>query len=463
MAAELEPPWLRVARWFIPESLRQDPEEYRRARTAVYLFAIPVLTSFGYAWNYWRVLSGGTALLVSGMILATNLAVFGALWLLRRTGRVALAVNALLAYSFVEFTLIAWLCGGPASSQAYWLTLLPLVAMLTSGTRPALVWLALALAEYTVGFALQLHGVEFPDGVPAPERLPFWLSSLSCISLVCLLSMMFYERAKNGTLRTLIAANAELARARDAALAADDSKAEFLAKVSHEIRTPLTAILGFAEILLSETGKGALPKENEATLLTIRRNGEHLLEIINDILDLSKITAGRFDVECAPLVPMQLISEVVATMSLRAHAKGLRLVVECERDVPDAIESDERRLRQILVNLLGNALKFTDTGLVVLRAATRESERGAVLRFEIQDSGIGISDEQMGRLFEPFEQADASTARRYGGTGLGLSICKHLVELLDGRIGAQSRLGEGSVFWFELPLAPAHAKQAADA
>jgi hypothetical protein len=155
--------------------------------------------------------------------------------------------------------------------------------------------------------------------------------------------VLIYERAKNGTLRTLLAANAELERARDAALAADDSKADFLAKVSNEIRTPLTAILGFVEILLRETGKDALPREHEPTLLTIRRNGEHLLEIINDILDLSKITAGRFDVERMRFSPMVLISDVVALMSLRAHAKG-PAPVECAPNLPGTIGNDERRL-----------------------------------------------------------------------------------------------------------------------
>jgi signal transduction histidine kinase len=473
MAAELEPsratvagrrdaPWLRVAGLFIPAALREDPEQYRRARTAVYLCAVPVLTSFGYAWNYWRVLSGGTALLVSGMILATNLAVLGALLLLRRTGKVAVAINLLLAYSVAEFTLLACLCGGPASSTSYWLALLPLVAMLTSGTRPGLVWLSICMAEYAVGFGLQVYGVEFPDCIPAGERMPFWVSTLSCLSLVCLLSVMIYERAKNGTLRTLLGANAELERARDAALAADSSKADFLAKVSNEIRTPLTAILGFVEILLRETAKGELPREHEPTLLTIRRNGEHLLEIINDILDLSKITAGRFDVERTRFSPMVLISDVVALMSLRAHAKGLRLSVECAEALPVEIENDERRLRQVLVNLLGNALKFTDAGDVVLRAVARTGARGPVLRFEIEDTGIGISAEQIERLFKPFAQADASTARRYGGTGLGLSICKRLVELLDGEIGVESRVGAGSLFWVELPLEPGDAKQADD-
>ncbi len=448
-------PWIRVARLFVPEALKQDAEEHRRARTAVYLCAIPVVTSLGYAWHYSRVLAGDTAVLVGGIILGTNLAVLLSLLSLRLTGRVAFSINLLLGYSFCEFALLTWIFGGPCSPFSYWLAMLPLVSLLTGGTRPALVWLSLCLAEYALGFWLQQHGFHFANHLPRQEKVPLWLSSIASISLVCLISVMIYERVKSQTLRTLLAANAELQRARDAAQAADASKTDFLSKVSTEIRTPLTAILGFAELLLRETAKGALPPEHESTLLTIRRNGENLLEIINDIVDLSKIAAGRFDVERAPLTPMVLISDVVALMSLRAQAKGVRLSVEGAPDLPETIESDARRLRQVLVNLVGNALKFTDAGGVVLRAAPR----GDVLRFEIEDSGIGISEEQMARLFRPFAQADASTARRYGGTGLGLSICKHLVELLGGRIGAESRPGAGSLFWVELPLAPSDEKR----
>ncbi len=444
--------WLRVAHVFIPPAQRVDPDTYRRARTAVYSCLVPVALSLGFAWNYWRTLPGDTGAVAAGIVLGTSVAALCALWCLRWTGNVVRATNLLLAYTFVEFGALVILFGGPSSSSIYWSVLLPLVAMLTGGPRLALPWLGLCLGEYAIVWWLQSHGIEFENRLPADKRMAMWVSSITSISLLCLVFVLIYERAKNGTLRTLLAANQELARARDAAEAANRSKNDFLANVSHEIRTPLTAILGYSELLLRESESGVVPNTYSPTLHTIRRNGEHLLEIINDILDLSKIAAGRFDVELAPVAPVALVSDVVALMSIRAQEKGIVLAVECEPPLPEKFETDPRRLRQVLVNLLGNALKFTEHGRVLLRVTPRESARGPQLRFEIRDSGIGISEEQMTRLFQPFAQADASTARRYGGTGLGLSICKHLVELLDGEIGAESRPGHGSVFWIELPV-----------
>ena len=446
--------WLRVANAFIPRAQRLDPDIYRRARTAVYSCLVPFPMTLAFAWSYWCTLSGTTGALAAAIVLGTNAAAGAALLTLRRTGNVALAANFLLGYAFLEFAALAMLFGGPFSSSIYWSIILPLVAMLTGGPKLAGPWLMLCLLEYAAVFGLQLHGIEFPNRLPVARRMPLWVSSISSISLLCLVFVLIYERAKNETLRTLLGAHSALERARDSAEAANRSKSDFLANVSHEIRTPLTAILGYAELLLRESDSGAIPAGYAGTLLTIRRNGEHLLEIINDILDFSKIAAGSFDVERVPVGPVALVSDVVALMSIRAEAKHLSLAVECEPPLPEKFETDPRRLRQVLVNLIGNALKFTDRGRVLLRVTGHTGTRGPRVRFEISDTGIGISEEQMARLFQPFAQADASTARRYGGTGLGLSICKHLVELLEGEIGAQSRPGEGSTFWVELPAEP---------
>ncbi|MCC6671106.1 MAG: response regulator [Planctomycetes bacterium] len=256
-----------------------------------------------------------------------------------------------------------------------------------------------------------------------------------------------------GTLRELESRNAELARARDAALAATQAKSAFLANMSHEIRTPLTAVLGFAELLRDDPQVGSDAQRRGEAVATIHRNGEHLLALINDILDLSKIEAGRFAAERTWFDPLDLLEEVRSSMSVRAAGKGLRLVVEPEFPLPARIESDPTRLRQILVNLVGNAIKFTEAGTVTVRVGL---ERGTtpLLRVAVADTGIGMSEEQLARLFQPFVQGDESTARRYGGTGLGLTISRRLAEMLGGTIDVQSRAGVGSVFTLTVATGP---------
>jgi signal transduction histidine kinase/FixJ family two-component response regulator len=233
-----------------------------------------------------------------------------------------------------------------------------------------------------------------------------------------------------------------------AAHAANESKSEFLANMSHEIRTPMTAIMGFAELLIEQNGNA----ETQDAASTILRNGQHLLQIINDILDLSKIESGRMVVESIECDPEQIASDVVDLMRIRADAKQLRLYVKIERDTPARFTSDPTRLRQILVNLVGNAIKFTETGAVHIRVGYRSFDHR--LFFEVTDTGIGMNPEQIARLFKPFVQADNSMTRRFGGTGLGLSICKRLSELLGGEIEVASELGVGSSFVASVAAGP---------
>lgn len=236
----------------------------------------------------------------------------------------------------------------------------------------------------------------------------------------------------------------ELREANASAVAANQAKSEFLANVSHEVRIPMTAVLGFADILLADLKE---PRAIAAAK-TIKRNAEFLLEIINGILDLSKIEAGRLAVERIRCSPHQIVSDVAALMQLRSHAKGLRLVTEYEGEIPATILSDPTRIRQILINLVGNAVKFSDRGDIrlVVRLA-RGAEGGQELQFDVIDQGIGISPEELNRLFQAFSQADVSTARKFGGTGLGLAISRRLAELLGGSLECmRSEPGNGSTF-----------------
>jgi PAS domain S-box-containing protein len=240
------------------------------------------------------------------------------------------------------------------------------------------------------------------------------------------------------------AAEAELVSARVEAQAASAAKSEFLANMSHEIRTPMTAILGYTDLLSADGDRAAAPRQRLEYIETIRRNSEHLLAIINDILDLSKIEAGKMTVEDTETRPAQIVHDVLSLMDVRARAKGLTLTAAFDSPVPEIIRSDPLRLRQILVNLVGNAIKFTEVGSVDLRITCEPSAR--TLRFEVTDTGIGLTEDQQSQLFKAFVQADTSTTRRYGGTGLGLRICKRLAEILGGDISVRSRPGEGSTF-----------------
>ena len=232
------------------------------------------------------------------------------------------------------------------------------------------------------------------------------------------------------------------------ALAADRAKSEFLANMSHEIRTPLTAILGFTDELIDEGARSGTGPGVDPALLTVKRNSQHLLAVVNDILDLSRIEAGKFSVENVPCSPMRIASDVVSLLRPRALEKQLRLEIRFRGVIPSLIHSDPTRLLQILVNLTGNAIKFTEHGGITLRLelipATGSS--AALLAVDVVDTGIGLAPEEQSRIFEAFAQADGSLTRLHGGTGLGLTISRALGRLLGGDLTVESAPGRGSVF-----------------
>ncbi|MBI5362592.1 MAG: CHASE domain-containing protein, partial [Planctomycetes bacterium] len=233
----------------------------------------------------------------------------------------------------------------------------------------------------------------------------------------------------------------ELDEARRLAEEATRTKSDFLANMSHEIRTPMTAILGYTDLLLDATLSEA---QRIDCVHTVRRNGDHLLTIINDILDLSKIEAGKMTIERIACSPVGIVEDVVSLLRARANSKGTELDIRWHGAQPERIETDPTRLRQVLVNLAGNSIKFTEKGGVTIGVRCERSP-GALV-FEVRDTGIGMSPEQLARLFQPFTQADSSTTRKFGGTGLGLTISKKLTEMLGGDIEVESEAGKGSVF-----------------
>jgi signal transduction histidine kinase/DNA-binding response OmpR family regulator/HPt (histidine-containing phosphotransfer) domain-containing protein len=237
----------------------------------------------------------------------------------------------------------------------------------------------------------------------------------------------------------------QLEKAKNAAEAASRAKSAFLATMSHEIRTPMNGVLGMTEMLLSTN----LTDTQRSYTNLVKSSGEHLLVIINDILDFSKIEAGKLTVEYINFNLWDLLDDIHTVYTPQASAKGIALHFDIANDIPVAICGDPNRLRQIMANLLGNAIKFTDKGQIMAKVRVASEDSQAVtLRFEVHDTGIGISREARGRIFEAFSQADDSTTRKYGGTGLGLAISKQLVELMGGAIGVENALTQGSIFWF---------------
>jgi signal transduction histidine kinase/CheY-like chemotaxis protein/ligand-binding sensor domain-containing protein len=343
----------------------------------------------------------------------------------------------------------------------------------TDSARRRATYTTLPPGDYT--FRVQARGPrgDWNEGAPAlrlsipPPWYATWTFRVGVAALLLTLLWLAYrlrvrqlhrrfdERARiarevaEGLEQRVLERTEELARARHAAEASARAKSEFLANMSHEIRTPMNAILGMSYLAL-QTGLDARQRNY---VDKVHRAAESLLGIINDILDFSKIEAGRLEIEDIPFQLGDVLDQLATLVGMRAEEKGLELLFALPPGLPTALVGDPSRLGQVLLNLSNNAVKFTDRGEVAVAVAVSAREdRRVTLRFEVRDTGIGLSPEARARLFQPFTQADASTSRRYGGSGLGLAICRHLVERMGGEIGVDSEPGRGSCFHFSVPF-----------
>ncbi len=430
--------------WLIPDALRVKPEILTHANRVL---------AFCCAMMVWIPIFSGMYFYLGGPKCATIIAGAGALLacipVIQKLSRSpALAGNLMSLLAFSVYTGLAVNVGGHSSPPIAWYVSVPVMAVLLVDIRWGVFWALVCMAATGTFFGAHHSGYRFPQELSRDGLELLQFAGLTGL-IVCIFVLTLVFKTLEAT------AQRALVVALHCAKAADRAKSEFLANMSHEIRTPMTAILGYADLLLTDEAEhGGLPEAEAAYLRTIQRNGVHLLQIINDILDLSKIEAGKLEVEQIPCSPRQIVAEVMSLLRGRAETKGLEFAAEYVGGFPDKIISDPTRLRQILLNLVGNALKFTEQGSVRVHVRYAAGLNGRCLQFDVIDTGIGMSQEQLGRAFVNFNQSDSSTTRRFGGTGLGLAISKRLIEMLGGAISIESRLGSGSTLSVRLPVQP---------
>lgn len=446
--------FLLMLRWFIPETIRQDTSDRQRQASLIVFFSF-LLALFGTPFALEGYFISGNASL--GLTtLGASVLVAAIPLLLRSTGSLFLAGHSLMFALVMICTGLAWITDGLHSTPMINFTGIPLVAILLMGVYAGIFWTIAGNLIYLMFYVLETGGHIFSHEVSAATaRFDLFTSLAGQMLIICVLAAL-YENTKNSALKQLEQANeqleetnTELEKARVMAIQANKAKSHFLANMSHEIRTPLNAILGYAELMKEDAQELGVDDFTD-DLDRIHISGNHLLGLINDILDLSRIEAGKIELHIEEFAIPELLEELEATLQpLIARNSN---TFHCElNDTIGIMQSDQTRLRQSLLNLLSNACKFTTKGNISLLIERVKVEGEDWLRFAVSDTGIGITPEQLDRLFQPFSQADSSTSKKYGGTGLGLVLTQKFCELMQGEVKVTSEAGEGSTFTICLP------------